>query len=76
MMLDTLPQYTRKIKNAQLGLGLIICLSLLCAGVLGKVACANSLTQPLGIEKGFIETDFRPLTQLIRANTATRYDRS
>jgi hypothetical protein len=74
MMLDTLPQYTRKIKKAQLGL--IIRLSLLCAGVPGKVACANSLTQPLGIEKVFVRTDFRPVTQLIRANTAISYDRS
>jgi hypothetical protein len=58
MMLDTLPQNTRKIKNAQLGLGLNICLSLLWAGVPGKVACVNSLTQRLGIDKGFIRNRF------------------
>ena len=43
MMLNTHTQYTRKIKNVQLGLVLNMCLSLLCAGLPGKVAYPNSI---------------------------------
>ena len=76
MMVNTYTQYARKIKIVQLGLVLNFCLSLLCAGLPGKVAYSNSFSQALGIEKVLVRTDFRPQTQLMHAYIATSYDRS
>lgn len=76
MMLNIHTQYTRKIRNVQLGLVLNMCLSLLCATLPGNLAYPNSFSQPLGIEKVFVGTDFRLQTQVIHPNIATSYKRS
>jgi hypothetical protein len=75
-MLNTPPRYTGKMQHAPLGIILIMCISLLCAGLPGKVAYEHTFSRPLGIEKVFAGTDFRPQTQLMRTNMATSYDRS
>jgi hypothetical protein len=58
-MLNILLQYTRKMQHAPLGIMLIICISLLCAGLPGKVTYANSFSQPLEVDKAFEGSDFR-----------------
>ena len=56
-MLKTLSKNTRKMQHAPLGIILIICISLLCAGLPGEGASAHSFSQPLGVEKEFAGTD-------------------
>lgn len=57
-MLNTSPRYTRKMKYEPLGIILIICINLLYAGFPGKVAYANSFSQPLGVVKVLVGSDF------------------
>ena len=66
----------RKIKNMQLELIREVCFSLVCAGLLCKVAYVNLLSQPLGIDDGLVRTEFRSLTKLMHAKWVTNYDGS
>lgn len=58
-MLNTLSKNTRKVWHVPLGNMLFVCISLLCAGIPGKIAYAHSISLASKVEKVLVGSDFR-----------------